>query len=109
MYTLLLEAVVLAGLFGLLWLSFWAGDRRRSQGQPILPPAPDFTVGQQDSVDKDALVIRIAASTIRPTIAGVTSDVQPAGEKDEAILYRSEHAQYFNDKPQVQPEQHQRA
>lgn len=45
----------------------------------------------------------------RPTIAGVTSDVQPAGEKDEAILYRSEHAQYFNDKPQVQPEQHQRA
>lgn len=54
-------------------------------------------------------MIRIAASTIRPTIAGVTSDVQPAGEKDEAILYRSEHAQYFNDKPQVQPEQHQRA
>ena len=109
MYTLLLEAVVLAALFGALWLSFWAGDRCRSQAQPILPPAPDFTIGQQDSVEKDALVIRIAASTIKPAIDGFTSDVQPAGEKKEAILYRSEHAEYFNDKPQVQPEQHQRA
>ena len=43
------------------------------------------------------------------TIDLASSDVQPASEKDEAILNRPEHAQYLYHKPQIQPEQRQRA
>jgi hypothetical protein len=45
----------------------------------------------------------------RRAIDLASSDVQPASEKHEAILYRPEHAQYLNDKPEIQAEQEQRA
>ena len=81
-YTLLLEAVALAASFGILWLSFWVRDGRRPQ--------------------LDSLVLGRAASGGSLTIDLASSDVQPASEKNEAVMYRLEHAQYFSDKPQVE-------
>ena len=88
-YTLLLEAAVLAASFGILWLSFWVRDGRRHQLDP--------------------LVLCRGASGGSVTIDLASSDVQPAGEQDETILYRPEHAQHVNHKPQIEAEQNQRA
>jgi hypothetical protein len=88
-YTLLLEAAVLAAAFGILWLSFWVRDRH--------------------GVKLGSLIPGRAASVGSLAINHALSDVQPASEKDETILYRPEHAQHFNDKPQIEAEQNQRA
>ena len=87
--TLLLEAAVLAAAFGILWLSFWVRDRH--------------------GVKLGSLIPGRAASVGSLAINHALSDVQPASEKDETILYRPEHAQHFNDKPQIEAEQNQRA
>ena len=42
-------------------------------------------------------------------ISLASRDIQPASKKDEAILHGPERAQHFNDKPQIQAEQDQRA
>jgi hypothetical protein len=104
-YTLLLEAAALAASFAMLWLSFWLRDRRRQPHHPAL----DFAGDQQDGAKIGTLVLASVASGTRLPINLASSDVQPASEKNEAILYRAEHAQYFNDKPQIQSEQEQRA
>jgi len=104
-YTLLLEAGALATSFAMLWLSFWLRDRQRQHHQP----AADFTSHQQDGAKVIPLVPVGVGSGSRLTIDLASSDVQPAGEKDETILYRPEHAQYFDDEPQIQAEQSQRA
>ena len=88
-YTLILEATVLAASFGILWLSFWARDGRRPQ--------------------LDFLVLGRAASGGCLTIDLASSDVQPASEQDETVLYCPEHAQHLNHKPQIEAEQNQRA
>jgi hypothetical protein len=62
-YTLLLEAVVLAASFGILWLSFWVRDGRRPQ--------------------LNSLILGRAASGGSLTIDLASSDVQPAGEQNE--------------------------
>jgi hypothetical protein len=88
-YTLLLEAAALAASFGILWLSFWVRDGRRPQ--------------------LDSLVLGRAASGGSLTIDLASSDVQPASEQDETVLYRPEHAQHLNHKPQIEGKQNQRA
>lgn len=88
-YTLLLEAAVLAASFSILWLIFWVGDRHGVKLRSLVP-------GRAASVG--SLAINLALS-----------DVKPASEEDETILYRPEHAQHFNDKPQIEAEQNQRA
>jgi hypothetical protein len=108
-YTLLLEAAVLAVSFGILWLR----DRRRpyremQPGERSHQPLVDLVSEQQDGA-KHGLAIGSVASVARRAIDLASSDVQPASEKDKTILYRSEHAQYFNDKPQIDAEQEQRA
>jgi hypothetical protein len=108
-YTLLLEAAVLAASFGILWLR----DRRRpyremQPGERSHQPLVDLVSEQQDGA-KHGLAIGSVASVARRAIDLASSDVQPASEKDKTILYRSEHAQYFNDKPQIDAEQEQRA
>ena len=85
-YTLLLEAAVLAASFGILWLSFWVRDRH--------------------GVKLGSLVLARGASGGSLAINLASSDVQPASEKDKAVLYRPENAQHFDDKPQIQAEQH---
>jgi hypothetical protein len=112
-YTLLLEAAVLAASFAILWLSFWLSDRRRpyremQPGEPSHQPLVELASEQQDGA-KHRLAIGSVASVARRAINLASSDVQPASEKDKTILYRSEHAQYFNDKPQIDAEQEQRA
>ena len=87
--TLLLEAAVLAASFGILWLSFWVRDRH--------------------GVKLGSLVLGRAASGGCLTIDLASSDVQPASEQDETFLYRPEHAQDLNHKPQIEAEQNQRA
>src|SRR5712672_89689 len=52
-YTLLLEATVLAASFGILWLSFWARDRRR-QAQQVRQPRP-LTLGMDSPDYQEAL------------------------------------------------------
>ena len=99
-YTLLFEAAVLAASFGILWVSFWMRDRRRPYRE-MLPGERSHELGP--------LVISSLASGARRAIDLDSSDVQPASEKDKAILYRFERAQYFSDKPQIQAEQEQRA
>jgi len=105
--TLLLEAVVLTASFGILWLSFWMRDRlqrpARSSQQP--PSAVDHQHGAMVA----PLAIPVVGSAVRLAIDLATSDIQPASEKDKAILYSLEHAQYLSNKPQIQAEQSQRA
>jgi hypothetical protein len=108
-YTLLLEAAVMAASFGILWLSFWVRDGRRQQNRATHHPASDFTIVQRDSANVGALVLPTVASAIGLAIDVGPSDVQPASEKDKAFLYRPEHAQHFNDKPQIEAKQNQRA
>jgi hypothetical protein len=103
-YTLLLEAAALATSSSMLWLSFWPRDRYRRHHHR----AADFASDQQDGANVSPLALARVSGT-RLTIDLVSSDVQPAGEKDEAVLYRPEHAQHLNDKPQIQAEQHQGA
>ena len=88
-YTLLLEAAVLAASFCTLRLSFWVRDGRRRQ--------------------LESLVLGRAASGGSPTIDLASGDVQPSSEQDKTILYRPEHAQHLNHKPQIEAEQNQRA
>ena len=88
-YTLLLEAVVLTASFGILWLSFWVRDRHR--------------------VKLGSLVLARGASGGSLAINLASSDVQPASEQDETVLYCPEHAQHLNHKPQIEAEQNQRA
>jgi hypothetical protein len=104
-YTLLLEAAALATSFAMLWLSFWLRDRHREERHS----AADFPSDQQDGAKTVPLVLAGVGSSTALPIDLVSSDVQPAGKKDEAILYRSEHAQHFDDEPQIQAEQSQRA
>ena len=104
-YTLLLEAAALAALFAMLWLSFWLRDRHRQHPHP----AADFASDQKEGANAGPLVLASVVSGLRLTIDLASSDVQPAGEKDETILYRPEHARYFDDEPQIQAEQSQRA
>jgi hypothetical protein len=49
----------------------------------------------------------VLGSGTRLPIDVVSSDVQPASEKDKAVLYGPEHVQDFNDEPQIQAEQNQ--
>src|ERR1044071_7983047 len=104
-YTVLLEAAALAASFAMLWLSFWLRDRQRQHHHP----AADYASDRQDGAKVIPLVLGGVGSGSRLTIDLASSDVQPAGEKDETILYRPEHAQYFDDEPQIQAEQSQRA
>src|SRR5437763_16478635 len=95
-YTLLLQAAALATSFGMLWLSFWLRDRHRRY------PAADFASDQQDGANIGPLVLASVGSGTRLPIDIASSDVQPASEKDEAVLYGPEHVQDFNDEPQIQ-------
>jgi|SRR5690242_5771763 hypothetical protein len=104
-YTLLLEAPAMASSFAILWLSFWLRDRHRQHHDP----AADFASDQQDGANVGPLVLASTVSGTGLTIDLASSDVQPASEKDEAILNRPEYAQHLYDKPQIQPEQRQRA
>jgi hypothetical protein len=100
-YTLLLEAVALAASFGIFWLSFWMRDRRRP-----------YREGQSGEWSRQSLFNRASEQQdngARRAIDLASSDVQPASEKHEAILYHPEHDQYLNDKPQIQAKQEQRA
>jgi hypothetical protein len=113
-YMLLLEAAVLVASFGILWLSFWLRDRRRPNremqaGERSHRPLVDLASEQQDGAKHGPLVIGSVASGARRAIDLASSDVQPASEKDKAVLYRSEYAQYFSDEPQIEAEQEQRA
>src|SRR5690242_6486192 len=94
-YTLLLEAAALAASFAMLWLSFWLRHRQRQHHHP----AADFASDQQHGSKVIPLVLVGVGSGTRLTVDLASSDVQPTSEKDEAILYRSEHAQYFDDEP----------
>jgi|ERR1051326_8075592 hypothetical protein len=104
-YTLLLEAAALAASFGILWLSFWLRDRQRQHHHP----AADCASDRQDGAKVIPLVLAGVGSGTRLTIDLASSDVQPPGEKDQAILYCPEDAYNLNDEPQIQAEQSQRA
>ena len=99
-YTLLLEAAALGNSFAMLWLSFWLRDRHREY------PAADLARAQQDGAIVGRLALASVASGLRLTINLASSNVQPASEKDKAVLYRPEDAQHFDDEPQIQAEQH---
>jgi hypothetical protein len=73
--------------FAMLWLSFWLRDHHRRHHNP----AADFASDKQGNVKVDPLVLAGIVSGVRLTIDLAASDVQPAGLKDEAILYSSEH------------------
>jgi hypothetical protein len=103
-YTLLLEAAVLAASFGMLRLNFWTRDRNQRHGRPGYQPPSDFPTGQQDDAKIGPLLLASVGSA-----DFASSDIEPASEKDQAILYCPEHGQHFNDKPQIQGEQNQRA
>ena len=114
-YTLLLEAAALATSFGMLWLAFWIRDRPRHiqqvrRARPSRAPVSDFASPQQDFAMVDRrLTLAGVVSGVPLAISLASSDIQPASKKDEAILHGPEHAQHFNDKPQIQAEQDQRA
>jgi hypothetical protein len=99
-YTLPLEAVLGAASLAMLWLSFWLRDRHRRY------PAAYFASDQQDGANVGLLMLPSVGSGTRLPINLASSDVQPASEKDKAVLYRPENAQHFDDKPQIQAEQH---
>jgi hypothetical protein len=111
-YTFLLEAAALAASFGMLWLAFWIRDRPRHiqqvrRARPSRAPVSDFASPQQDFAMVDRrLTLASVASGLRLTINLASSNVQPASEKDKAVLYRPEDAQHFDDEPQIQAEQH---
>jgi hypothetical protein len=86
--TLLLEAAALATSSSMLWLSFWPRDRHRRHHHR----AADFASDQQDGANVSPLALARVSGT-RLTIDLVSSDVQPAGEKDQTILYCPENAQ----------------
>ncbi|TMJ82014.1 MAG: hypothetical protein E6G79_14220 [Alphaproteobacteria bacterium] len=100
-YRLLLEAAALAASFAMLWLSFWLRDRHRQY------PVADFARDQQDGANIGPLVVASVGAGSRLPINVASSDVQPASEKDEAVLYCPENVQYLNDEPQIQAEQTQ--
>jgi len=109
-YTLLLEAVLGAASFAMLWLSFWLRDGRRRhhelrQGRLNHEPRSDLAKAQQVGAMVGPLALATVVSGLRLTIDLGSSDVQPAGEKDQAILYCPENADHLNDKPQIQSEQ----
>ena len=113
-YTLLLEAAALAASFAMLWLAFWIRNRPRHiqqvrRARPSRAPVSDFASPQQDfaMVDRRLALAGVVSSV--PAISLASSDIQPASKKDEAIQHGPEHAQHFNDKPQIQAEQDQRA
>ena len=108
-YTLLLEAVVLTVSFGILWLSFWMRDRLQRPARSSQQPPSAFASDHQHGAMVAPLSIPVVGSAVRLAIDLATSDIQPASEKDKAILYRPEHAQYLSNKPQIQAEQNQRA
>ena len=98
-YTLLLEAAALAASFGMLWLSFWLRDRHRQY------PVADFASDQKGDANVGHLgFASVLGSGTRLPIGVASSDVQPACEKDEAVLYCPENVQYLNDEPQIQAE-----
>ena len=118
-YTLLLEAVLGAASLAMLWLSFWLRDRRRGHHElqlgrdelqlgraNHLQPRSDLARAQQDGAIVGRLALASVASGLRLTINLASSNVQPASEKDKAVLYRPEDAQHFDDEPQIQAEQH---
>src|SRR5205814_10191497 len=111
-YTFLLEAAAFAASFGTLWLALWIRERPRHHQQvrrarPSRAPGSDFASPQQDFAMVDRrLTLASGASGFRLTINVDSSNVQPASEKDKAILHGPEHAQHFDDKPQIQAEQH---
>jgi hypothetical protein len=78
-------------------------------------PTPPYNGDAEPVPQRDLAIVDCplapvgVASGVGLTIDLASSDIQPPGEKDEAILYCSEHAQHFNDKPQIQAEQNQRA
>ena len=109
--TLLLQAVLGAASLAMLWLSFWLRDRRRRHhelqlGRANHQPRSDLARAQQDGAMLGRLAIASVAYGLRLTINVDSSNVQPASEKDKAILHGPEHAQHFDDKPQIQAEQH---
>jgi hypothetical protein len=89
------------------WLAFWVRDRHRDAQQVRQPRPTDAPVFDTAGLQTDvAIVVRPLAPVSIASGRGLAihvapSDVQPAGEKDEAILYRPEHAQHLNDKPQI--------
>jgi hypothetical protein len=91
-YTLMLEAVVLGASFAMLWLVFWVRDRRRQlqqtrQPRPTHLPVTDFANPQQDlaMVGRPLAPVGVA-SGVMLAIDLASRDVQPPGEKDEAVL-----------------------
>jgi len=90
-YTLLLAAAALATSFAVLWMSFWLRDRHPRY------PAADFASDQQDGANFGPLVLASVGSSTRLPIDVASSDVQPASEKNEAVLYC----------PEIQAEQNQ--
>ena len=114
-YTFLLEAAVLAALFATLWLSFWIRDCHRRIDHQALPTplghAPAFDLARpQQGFREWRLSGRTGIfSRARFPLEIAPRDGEPAGEQDQAVLYRPEHVQHFSDKPQIQGEQHQHA
>ena len=102
-YTLLLEAAALVTSFAVLWLSFCLRDFHGRY------PAADFASDQRVGANVGPLLLAGVGSGTRLPIDVASSDVEPASEKDEAILYRPEHVQHLDDKAQIQAEQHQHA
>jgi hypothetical protein len=80
-YTLLLEAAALAASFAMLWLSFWLRNYHRRHHHPTA----DFASDQQGDVKVGPLVLASVVSGVPLTIDLATGDVQPAGQKDQAI------------------------
>src|SRR6476469_7501817 len=90
-YTLLLEAVLGAASFAMVWLSFWLRDRRRRHHEPQLgranhQPRSDLARAQQDGAMVGPLVLASVGSGTRLLVDVVSSDVQPASEQDKAVL-----------------------
>ena len=86
--------------FAMLWLSFWVRDRRRQtqQVRPTHLPITGLANPQRDLATVNRPLARVGvASGVRLTIDLVSSDVQPTGENDEAVLDRPEHVQHLND------------
>ena len=108
----LLEAAALAASFGMLWLAFWIRDRPRHiqhvrRARRSRAPVSDLASPQQDFAMVDRpLALAGVVSGLPLAISFASGDIQPASEKDKAILHGPEHAQHFDDKPQIQAEQH---
>src|SRR5438552_2394290 len=98
----------------MLWLSFWLRDRCRRHHElqlgraNHLQPRSDLARAQQDGALVGRLALASVASGLRLTINLASSNVQPASEKDKAVLYRPEDAQHFDDEPPLQAERRRR-